>query len=119
MRLHHKAIAFLSVGLVLLIFGKISKVTLFHAYVKTLEEIEVRNHQGLEKSPALYKSFVSQSPKATVAPGLELQPQLFGAWFRALMPEFTSVAPRLSFPSFSLPGIQFRELFPVIAPRAP
>jgi len=50
MRSINKVWGFLAVGFLLVFAGKVSKASLFTAYVKTIAEVEVRNTQDLRES---------------------------------------------------------------------
>ncbi len=49
MRSFNKIWRFLAVGFVLVFSGKVSKASLFTAYVKTIAEVEIRNTQDLKQ----------------------------------------------------------------------
>ena len=43
----HRIFVFFSIGFILLLFGKISKVDLYHNYFKQIEDVEFRNQTDL------------------------------------------------------------------------
>ncbi|MCB9235424.1 MAG: hypothetical protein H6581_27460 [Bacteroidia bacterium] len=116
MRLVNKSFTFLSVGFLLLFFGKISKVELFQVYFKTLKEVQVRNSVGLDQKSALFSaqddpefsdSGLTPAPvTGSALPGISL-PKIFGPLKKAF--------------SVKLPEIPFRnfQIIYSLSPRAP
>ena len=74
MRIFNRISIFLAVSGALMLFGRINKFDLYHAYFRTIADVEVRNSQGIEKAlnfsvanetqPDL--ALVSQSPAPLV-----------------------------------------------------
>lgn len=49
MMIFRTILSFFTVAFLLTLFGKVSKVDLYHAYFKTIQDVEIRNSTGLER----------------------------------------------------------------------
>ena len=117
MRSINKIWSFLAVGFVLVFAGRVSKASLFTAYVKTIAEVEVRNTQDLEESD-------SQAPIAILTKVRKIS-RLITSFAAGWLPESTFILPEPELVSFQIPlNFTFRHTpthhFYVSAPiRAP
>lgn len=66
----NKILGFVAVSFVLVFLGKISKVELYRAYFRTIEEVEVRNTQGLDTPDQRLELAVSSEVAEALSNGL-------------------------------------------------
>ena len=96
MRSFNKIWGFLAVGFLLVFSGKVSKASLFTAYVKTIAEVEVRNTQDLDEE--LYQADFRILNKVRAL--TRLIPLISPAW----LGQEVFVLPKPQLVSFQLPS---------------
>lgn len=117
MRSFNNIWGFLAVGFVLVFSGKVSKASLFTAYIKTVAEVEVRNTQDLKYNGSQAEIAILTK----VRPLTRLITSLSAAWFstvRFILPEpkLISVRLPLSFEFQHSPSHLFFISAPIRAP---
>lgn len=78
--IRNRIFIFFSIGFVLILFGKISKVDLYHNYFKQIEDVEIRNQTdlaGVHYAELVAESSVSNRVTPTVNALLPRIPELF------------------------------------------